>query len=495
MSSRIHKEQTESSFDNFAFRKALLLSTLLVLLYLFYKVVISQDLYISIAYAILPFILIGLVAMFLFAEKAIYSLIISQFILLIAASFFDFALGVYNLLFSIYTIILLLIYHIYKKPNWEKSYNGMLLLYSIWSFFCILEIANPNHVQAAWNISITHYAFYPILCAILVPLAIIKYKDVKWLFFIWSIFILIVSFKGYWQKNHGFNDHELYFLYELGGEKTHLIWSGIRYFSYFSDAANYGVHMAMSATVFFIALFYEKNLWTKIYYLIIITSSIYGMGISGTRAAMAVPFGAIIMYVILSKNKSGILIGGIVLISMLLFFRYTTIGDSNQYVRKMRSAFYASQDASYQVRIANREKMKVLMASKPFGYGIGLGGKAERFKPKELMPYPPDSWLVNVWTDTGIVGLILYLSVHIALFLWCSWIIWFKIKHKHLKGLLTAWLCANAGYFVAAYANDVMQYPNSIIVYTGFALCFAGVHVDKKLTEEEEENKKNIPIL
>ena len=92
MSSRIHKEQTESSFDNFAFRKALLLSILLVLLYLFYKVVISQDLYISIAYAILPFILIGVVAMFLFAEKAIYSLIISQFILLIAASFFDFAL-------------------------------------------------------------------------------------------------------------------------------------------------------------------------------------------------------------------------------------------------------------------------------------------------------------------------------------------------------------------------------------------------------------------
>jgi hypothetical protein len=39
-----------------------------------------------------------------------------------------------------------------------------------------------------------------------------------------------------------------------------------------------------------------------------------------------------------------------------------------------------------------------------------------------------------------------------------------------------------------------MQYPNSIIVYTGFALCFAGVHIDKKLTEEEEENKKNIPI-
>ena len=135
------------------------------------------------------------------------------------------------------------------------------------------------------------------------------------------------------------------------------------------------------------------------------------------------------------------------------------------------------------------------MVYKPFGYGIGLAGKADRFHPKEVMPYPPDSWLVSVWIDTGVIGLVCYIIAHFILFIICAWILLFKIKNQRLKGLLTAWLCANAGYFVAAYANDVMQYPNSIIVYTGFALCFAGVHIDKKLTEEEEENKKNIPIL
>ena len=40
---------------------------------------------------------------------------------------------------------------------------------------------------------------------------------------------------------------------------------------------------------------------------------------------------------------------------------------------------------------------------------------------------------------------------------------------------------------IAAYANDVMQYPNSIIVYTGFALCIAGPYIDPVMQKEDEE--------
>lgn len=59
------------------------------------------------------------------------------------------------------------------------------------------------------------------------------------------------------------------------------------------------------------------------------------------------------------------------------------------------------------------------MIHKPFGYGIGLS-KGDRFYPKERMPYPPDSWLVSVWVETGIIGLVLYLAVHGVLFAWCG---------------------------------------------------------------------------
>ena len=154
----------------------------------------------------------------------------------------------------------------------------------------------------------------------------------------------------------------------------------------------------------------------------------------------------------------------------------------------MRSAFRPTTDASYQVRIINREHIKELMANKPFGYGIGLS-KGERFNPKERMPYPPDSWLIAIWVETGIVGLVIYLLIHGVLFVWCSWILLFKIMNKRLRGLLAAWLCASAGFFVAAYANDVMQYPSTIIIYTSFIVCLTGPYMDK--TESRNTQTSN----
>ena len=370
----------------------------------------------------------------------------------------------------------------------SRAKNGMMYLYIVGLIFFLMEIFNSNHVQEAWNISITHYWLYPFLLSIIVPVAVRDRRGIEWLLFIWSFFILVASLKGYWQKNHGFNARELYFLYVLGGYRTHIIWSGIRYFSLFTDAANYGVHSAMAFTVLAISAFYVRPAWMKIWFVIVALGAIYGIGISGTRAAMAIPLAGLLTYAIVSKSWKALSIGVISAITIFSFFYFTNIGNSNQYIRKMRSAFRPHQDASYQVRVHNRQKMKVLMHEHPFGYGVGLS-KGERFNPKELMPYPPDSWLVSVWVETGIVGLILYLAIHGVLFAWCAWILLFKIMSKRLRGLLAAWLCMCAGFFVSAYANDVMQYPNSIPVYTGFALCFAGPYIDKAMLKEEEEER------
>ena len=52
--------------------------------------------------------------------------------------------------------------------------------------------------------------------------------------------------------------------------------------------------------------------------------------------------------------------------------------------------------------------------------------------------------------------------------------------------MVAAWLCMDAGFFLAAYAADCLQYPNPIAVYTGFALCFAAPHIDKHISEQKE---------
>lgn len=404
--------------------------------------------------------------------------------------FVNIKIGLFSMvLILLFTTICLIQLGNDERTNWKPGQNIMTYFFIVWLLFYILEILNPNNVMAAWNINLTPYALTPLICAFVVPIVIRTKKDIELLLIIWSIFVLIFTLKGYWQKNHGFNHQELYFLYTLGGYRTHIIWSGIRYFSFFSDAANYGVHSAMGLTVFAISALLVRPKWMKIYFAIVAIAAAYSVGISGTRSAMAIPLVGLTMFALISKNMKSITISLITLGTVFCFFYFTNIGDGNQYIRKMRSAFHPTEDASYLVRVENRRRMKELMIDRPFGYGVGLS-KGARFNPKELMPYPPDSWLISVWVETGIVGLILYLAVHGVLFAWCAWILLFKIKSKRLRGLLAAWLCMNAGFFAAAYANDVMQYPNSIVVYTGFALCFAGPYIDKVMLKEEEEREK-----
>lgn len=416
---------------------------------------------------------------------AFHILLAVQFLLVATGMFVNIKTGLISMVaIFIFTTICLVQLSNDEHTNWKPGQNIMTYMFMVWLCYYLLEIMNPNNVIAAWNICITPYALIPLICAFVVPLIIHNKKDIELLLIIWSVFVIIFTLKGYWQKNHGFSSKDLYFLHVLGGWRTHIIWSGIRYFSCFSDAANYGVHAAMSSVVFSISAFFVKSKWMRIYFLLIAACGFYGMGISGTRAAMGVIMGGLLMITIIAKNWKALLAGVGVSISVFCFFYFTSIGSSNQYIHKMRSSFHPTEDASYMVRVENRQRMKELMAKKPIGYGIGLS-KAGNFESKEQMPYPPDSWLISVWVETGIIGLILYLSIHGILFAWCSWILMFRVRDKNLRGMVAAWLCMNAGFFIATYVNDIMQYPNQLPIYIGFALCFAAPHIDKRISEEK----------
>lgn len=416
-------------------------------------------------------------------------LLAAQYALIAASILFNIKTGLFSMIvILLFTTICLIQLSNDERTDWKPGQNIMTYLLIVWLLYYFMEALNPNNVMAAWNINLAPYVLIPLICAFVVPIVIRTKKDVELLLIVWSVFVLIFTIKGYWQKNHGFSSKDLYFLYVLGGARTHIIWSGIRYFSCFSDAANYGVHATMAAVTFLISSFFVDSKWKRIYFLFIALCGLYGMGISGTRSAMGVLMGGLLMITIIAKNWKALLAGILLSIGIFIFFYYTNIGSGNQYIHKMRSSFHPTEDASYMVRVENRQRMKDLMARKPIGYGIGLS-KAGNFHSKEEMPYPPDSWLVSVWVETGIVGLILYLAIHGILFAWCSWILMFKVRNKSLRGLIAAWLCMDAGFFIAAYVNDIMQYPNQLTVYIGFALCFAAPHIDKRISEEDEKKK------
>ena len=318
-------------------------------------------------------------------------LLAAQFALVAANIIMNIKIGLFSMIFILLlTTTCLIQLNNDEQTNWKPGRNIMTYLFVAWLLFYFLELLNPNNVMEAWNINITPYTLIGLICAFIVPIVIRTKKDIELLLIVWSVFVIIFTIKGYWQKSHGFSSKDLHFLFSMGGARTHIIWSGIRYFSCFTDAANYGVHCAMATVVFTISAFFVDSKWKRIYFLCIAMGGLYGVGISGTRAAMGVIMGGMLMITILAKNWKALLAGIFVSIGVFCFFYFTNIGSGNQYIHKMRSSFHPTEDASYNVRVENRQRMKELMIKKPIGYGIGLS-KSGHFNSKEQMPYPPDS--------------------------------------------------------------------------------------------------------
>lgn len=391
----------------------------------------------------------------------------------------------------IFAITTLLIRSIYKKVQWKRCLNGLTLLAFIWLLYCVLELFNPESVSSvAWITSVRSIAVYFFVVAVLTPIIFYKFKDLQRVLFVWSILTIFAVLKAVGQKYIGFDQAEQYWLFVSGGASTHMIYSGIRYFSFFTDAANFGSGMGMSMVVFSIAAFYQNKKWLKIYFLIVALVAGYGLLLSGTRSSLAVPFAGLAMFILISKNNKSITGGLILLIGALIFLNYTYIGQGNQYIRRMRSAFN-TEDASFQVRLSNQIKMKTYMADKPFGVGIGLGGgKAKRYAPDAFMSQiPTDSWFVMIWVETGIVGLLLHLSIQLFIIIYGAYICMLRIKNKTLKGITSALVAGVFGMFVSAYGNEIfVQFPNGILICMSQAFIFIALKYDKELENIDKTN-------
>lgn len=96
-------------------------------------------------------------------------------------------------------------------------------------------------------------------------------------------------------------------------------------------------------------------------------------------------------------------------------------------IRRMRTAFRPNKDASYLVRKQNQKKLAEYLRNRPFGEGLGLGGvEARRFGSRLTTTIPNDSTYVKIWTETGVVGILLYLLIYAGSLLWGCYCIMFK---------------------------------------------------------------------
>lgn len=366
--------------------------------------------------------------------------------------------------------------------DWGRGRNSLTLFTGIWLIYCILLIFNPETSTQNWFAGVRGLAIYLFLFPLLTAVLFNRYKHLMLFLIVGSVLTLLAVAKALMQKFIGFDPGEWRWLHE-GGSTTHIIYTGVRYFSFFTDAASFGCSMGLSMVVFSIAAIYVRSKPLKFYFLVVGLLAGYGMMISGTRAAMIIPFVGYTFFIVLTKQWKVIILGIVVIAAAFVFFKYTYIGHSNNEIRRMRSAFYATKDMSYKVRLANQAEMRVFMKEHPFGVGIG---KAKRAEPGDYMyGLPTDTSLVLVWVETGVVGLIFFLAIFVVTFAKGMYDIWFKIENKRLRGVLSALIAGLAGMLACSYGNEMLQqFPNGPIAYICMAFIFMGRTLDKELSNE-----------
>ena len=412
-------------------------------------------------------------------------------------------MSIYNELLELMLIGIAII-DVRKSPNFERLGNLLFITLLIWFSFCFIEVFNDTCGLGidigGWYTGARMMSIQLIYACVIFTLYISDPEKLIKYLRIWAILCLFSYFWTWKQQTFGFTTAENIWL-ETRGRITHIIQGGtlIRYWSTFSDAANYGCHAAAAAITFFVIAITTKIKRDRIFFLITAILVTKGMFASGTRTAMFCMIGGFMVFLVLSRSIKilvpSAIIGGI-LLSLLIF---TNIGQGNAQIRRMRSGFNQN-DASADVRTINQTAIKKYIADAPWGLGLAASydNVPANNKYNKLSKIPPDSEYVFIWVHTGPVGITTFLILTAIMFIGACWVTMFKIKSKSLMGIGAGFCSAFAAIQLGGYANQVlMQFPNALTFYGGLAIVYilpylepAWVELEEKRLAEQEERKR-----
>ena len=391
-----------------------------------------------------------------------------------------------------------------QTPHFERSVNIMLVALIIWCTYCTLEVMNDTCGLGinigAWYAGARLMAFQLLYIFLVFSIYVSSPEILMKYLKLWAILALFSAIWTWKQQHLGLTPAESSFLNGRGAN-THLIQGGtlIRYWSTFSDAANYGCNAAASAIAFLVFGITSKLKKDKIFYLLIGAFVIKSMFASGTRTATFCIFAGYAVYIVLSKSVK-IAISASILGGFLFFIlAFTTIGQGNQQIRRMRSAF-DKNDASSNTRSINQATMKKYMRDAPWGIGIGMGNDnvPANNKFNKMATIAPDSEYVFIWLRAGKIGITLFIITMLIMLGGACYIVMFRLKSSSLIGIGGGLCCAFVAIQLGGYANQVlMQFPNCLIFYGGLTIVYvlpylepAWIEYEKKQLAIQEEKKR-----
>ncbi|GAB3947665.1 O-antigen ligase family protein [Spirosoma harenae] len=355
-----------------------------------------------------------------------------------------------------------------KRMAWRRiRERPIFYILIVWLTFTVLEYYNLDHpYPGAWFYGARSLSLNWFLVCIIVLVVPVTKKDIKILVGSWLFWSFLAALWGFKQQYIGLEPAEQRWL-AAGAEKQHILWGQLRSFSFYSDAGQFGSEMAGVTLVCLVFLFETKSWGVRIGSLLLAGILFWGFAVSGTRGALFVIIGGFPTYFVLKRSPVHIIRGLAVAIPVMGFLMFTHIGDGVYQIWRIRSALNPTKDASFQVRLENQEKLRHYLKDKPFGAGIGTtSGNGQRFTPNYFAAQiPTDSWYVQVWIETGRVGLTLYLLMLASIIIVGTLKVW-QIKDPELSTLMIALLAEFVGICVVSYTNPILgQFPTSTIVF------------------------------
>lgn len=386
-----------------------------------------------------------------------------------------------------------------QDNRFNRAGNTMLFAVMIWVGFCLIEVFN-NSCDLGINVSLWFTGFrllaLQLVWILLVFSVYISSPKILMTYLkLWAILSLFSAFWTYKQEYIGMTAAEKLWM-ETRGRTTHIINGGtlIRYFSTFSDAANYGCHAAGAAVAFIIFGITNKLRRAKIFFLFVAAIVVWGMFQSGTRTAIFCLAAGMIVYIFLSKSVK-IAVPFSILFGILAFLLvFTTIGNGNQQIRRMRSAFN-KDDASANVRDINQEAIKKYIRDIPWGIGLGMNANdvPANNKFKKLSAIPPDSEYVYIWVHTGPIGITIFVCCMAIMFFGACRIVLFRLRNKTVIGIGAALCSSFVAIQLGGYANQVLfQYPNGLTFFGGLAIVYILPYLDADFEEYEQKRLAKI---
>ncbi len=391
-------------------------------------------------------------------------------------------------------LIAIAIIDIRKESYFGRAWNLMLLAIIIWIGLCLIEIFNDTCGLGinvtAWFTGFRLMALHLVWVLLVFSLYISNPRALMAYLRVWAILSLFSALYTWKMIYIGLTDAERIWLYSPGNT-THLLNAGtlIRYWSTFNDAATYGCNAGSSAIAFLIFGITSKLKFDKIFFIATAVIVTWGMFQSGTRTGIFTMIAGFVVFLILSRSVRILVPSAIFGVFFLFILIFTNIGNSNQQMRRMRSAFKKG-DASANARDINKSTISKYIKDAPWGIGIGMMSSniPANNKFRKLSEVPPDSEYVFIWVRTGPIGVTVFTCCMILMLLGGCIIVLFRLKSPSLIGIGGGLCAAFVSIHIGAYANQILyQYPNGLTFFGAIAIVYLLPYIEPEWIKYEEK--------